>query len=158
MLRLRKVWNDASFEVRFWSARIRYIFHMNNQIHWIRLRLIWSQTYSDSGSAWHGMAQLLTTASCRTEWKISAESPVMSPPTTQSVKGLKWTELTLRLWPRGDPHSVEFKVRIGFTFNSTVGEVFKGYILTHSKHKTQNVWQIWIPSNGTLNSSFRSAV
>ena len=40
------------------------------------------------------LPELLTRASCRKDWKrISADSPVMLPPVTQSVKGLKWTEL-----------------------------------------------------------------
>ena len=40
------------------------------------------------------MPKLLTRASYRKDWKrISAELSLMSPPTTQSVKGLTWTEL-----------------------------------------------------------------
>ena len=36
------------------------------------------------------MPELLTRASCRKDWKrISADSPVVLPPVTQSVKGLK---------------------------------------------------------------------
>ena len=42
------------------------------------------------------MPKLLTGASCRKDWKrISAESSLMSPQTTQSVKGLNWTELNM---------------------------------------------------------------
>ena len=44
------------------------------------------------------MQKVRTTAYCRKDWKrISAESSIMFPPTTKSVKGLNWTGLNWTL-------------------------------------------------------------